>query len=240
MEPNKLEKQFREQLNSREIKPSEIAWDKLDAMLNDAEKKPKRNFKWIYAAATVLGFLLVSTVYFNRFETLKINKNTPIVLEEKRDLDNLEKPKRINEVSNNQIKEKPLKQQNIICIGNTNLSNLPKQVNSKEEEVLLINKSKENVVAVNSSEKENDQSIRRNRYISAEKLLAEVSNTKYETKAIEKTLEKTRSAISVNPNDLLLNAETELNQSYRESALDRFNKKLNAVKTVIVNRNYEK
>lgn len=239
MEPNKLEKQFREQLNSREIKPSEIAWDKLDAMLNVAEKKPKRNFKWIYAAATVLGFLLVSTVYFNRFETLKINKNTPIVLEEKRDLDNLEKPKRINEVSNNQIKEKPLKQQNIICIGNTNLSNLPKQVNSKEEEVLLINKSKENVVAVNSSEKENDQSIRRNRYISAEKLLAEVSNTKYETKAIEKTLEKTRSAISVNPNDLLLNAETELNQSYRESALDRFNKKLNAVKTVIVNRNYE-
>lgn len=240
MEPNKLEKQFREQLNSREIKPSEIAWDKLDAMLNVAEKKPKRNFKWMYAAATVLGFLLVSTVYFNRFETLKINKYTPIVLEEKRDLDNLEKPKKINEVSNNQIKGKPLKQQNTICIGNTNLSNLPKQLNSKEEEALLINKSKENVVAVNSSEKENDESIRRNRYISAEKLLAEVSNTKYETKAIEKTLEKTRSAISVNPNDLLLNAETELNQSYRESALDRFNKKLNAVKTVIVNRNYEK
>lgn len=239
MEPNKLEKQFREQLNSREIKPSEIAWDKLDAMLNVAEKKPKRNFKWMYAAATVLGFLLVSTVYFNRFETLKINKYTPIVLEEKSDLDNLEKPKRINEVSDNKIKEKPLKQQNTICIGNTNLSNLPEQLNSKEEEVLLINKSKENVVAVNSSEKENDQSIRRNRYISAEKLLAEVSNTKYETKAIEKTLEKTRSAISVNPNDLLLNAETELNQSYRESALDRFNKKLNAVKTVIVNRNYE-
>lgn len=239
MEPNKLEKQFREQLNSREIKPSEIAWDKLDAMLNVAEKKPKRNFKWIYAAATVLGFLLVSTVYFNRFETLKINKNTPIVLEEKSDLDNLEKPKRINEVSNNQIKEKPLKQQNIICIGNTNLSNLPKQVNSIEEEVLLINKSKENVVTVNSSEKENDQSIRRNRYISAEKLLAEVSNTKYETKATEKTFEKTRNAISVNPNDLLLNAETELNQSFRESALDRFNKNFKVVKTVIANRNYE-
>ena len=98
MEPNNFETQFKEQLNSREIQPSEMAWDKLDAMLNVADKKPKRNLKWLYAAATVLGFLLVSTVYFNRFETLKINKDTPIVLEQKRDVNNLEEPKIIDEI----------------------------------------------------------------------------------------------------------------------------------------------
>ncbi len=43
MELNKLEKQIKEQLNSREIQPSEIAWDKLDSLLNAAEK-PKRKF----------------------------------------------------------------------------------------------------------------------------------------------------------------------------------------------------
>jgi hypothetical protein len=37
MEPNKLEKQFKEQLNSREIQPSEMAWSKLDAMLMAAD-----------------------------------------------------------------------------------------------------------------------------------------------------------------------------------------------------------
>ena len=38
MEPNKLETQFKEQLNSREIKPSEMAWSKLDAMLMAADR----------------------------------------------------------------------------------------------------------------------------------------------------------------------------------------------------------
>jgi len=39
MEPNKLETQIKEQLNAREIQPSEMAWDRLDAMLTVAEEK---------------------------------------------------------------------------------------------------------------------------------------------------------------------------------------------------------
>ena len=39
MEPNKFEKQIREQLNSREIQPSKKSWDRLDAMLSVAEEK---------------------------------------------------------------------------------------------------------------------------------------------------------------------------------------------------------
>ena len=67
MERNKLETQFKEQLDSREIKPSEMAWDKLDAMLTVAEK-PKAKFPWMYIAASILGFLLIGTVYFNQKE----------------------------------------------------------------------------------------------------------------------------------------------------------------------------
>ena len=33
MEPNKIEEQFKELLNSRELQPSDKAWDRLDAML---------------------------------------------------------------------------------------------------------------------------------------------------------------------------------------------------------------
>jgi len=39
MERNKTEKQFRDKLNTREIKPSAHAWDRLDAMLSVGEGK---------------------------------------------------------------------------------------------------------------------------------------------------------------------------------------------------------
>ena len=238
MEPNKIEKQLKEKLNSREIKPSEMAWDKLEAMLAAADEKPKQNFRWLYAAAGILGFLLVSTVYFNRFETVKINKDLPIVLEQKTDVNHVEESKIISKrVLDEQIQKKVEKKQKVATTYNAPKKQLNQLTN--EVEPSITNHLKEDSTITNSSENKNYQSTAKNKYISAEKLLAEVTDAKFETKANDETIKKTRNAISVNPNDLLLNAETELNQSYRESALDRFNKKLNAVKTVLVNRNYE-
>lgn len=237
MEPNKMDKQFKEQLNLREIKPSEMAWDKLEAMLTIADEKPKRNFKWFYVAASISGFLMVGTVYFNRSETVKIN-NDNIVLEQKTDVNHLDEPKIINKgVLSGQIQKKVTKPQTVVAYNNAPKKQLNQLKN--EEQLSIISPLNEESVVVNSSENKNYLSTDKNKYISAEKLLAEVSNAKFETKGTDETVEKTRKAISVNPNHLLLNAETELNQSYRESALDRFNKKFNAVKTVLVNRNYE-
>lgn len=247
MEPNKLETQFKEQLNSREIKPSEMAWSKLDAMLSvadssnseQAKQKQKTKFPWMFMAASFVGFLLIGTVYFNGFETVKIDKGNPVVIEEKIDRDNLEAPEIINETVLPSQVQKTIVETHKVVADNNNLKKQPKQLNNKEEEALIISQSKENDAVVNSSENKNYQSTSVNKYISAEKLLAEVTNTKFEPKATDKTIEKTRKAIVVNPNSLLSNAETELNQSFRESALNKFNKNFNAIKTVLVNRNYE-
>ncbi len=247
MEPNKLETQFKEQLNSREIKPSEMAWSKLDAMLSvadssnseQAKQKQKTKFPWMFMAASFVGFLLIGTVYFNGFETVKIDKGNPVVIEEKIDRDNLEAPEIINETVLPSQVQKTIVETHKVVADNNNLKKQPKQLNNKEEEALIISQSKENDAVVNSSENKNYQSTSVNKYISAEKLLAEVTNTKFEPKATDKTIEKTRKAIAVNPNSLLENAETELNQSFRESALNKFNKNFNAIKTVLVNRNYE-
>ena len=241
MEPNKIEKQFKEQLNSREIKPSEMAWDKLDAMLSVADEKPKRSFKWLYMAASIFGFLLVGTIYFNRVEIVKINKETPVVLEQKakENIDNAVDPEVISKgILQVQSQKRTVKKQ-VVAHSNFKKEKQPRQLENKEEQILVSNHSKEDVAITDSSENKNYLSTAKNKYISAEKLLAEVSDAKFETKTADNTFEKTRKAISVNPNDLLLNAETELNQSFRESALDRFNKKFNAVKTVLANRNYE-
>ena len=69
MEQNNLETQFKEKLNFREIKPTEMAWDRLDAMLTVAEdKKPIRSYGWIYIAASIVGFAFLGTFFFNQVD----------------------------------------------------------------------------------------------------------------------------------------------------------------------------
>lgn len=240
MEPNNFEKDFREKLNQREIEPSNKAWDRLDAMLSvTEEKKPKKSKKWLYIAASFVGFLLVGTIYFNRSETVEIKKNTPIVLEQKINKDTLNvvgvnKDEVIN-INNHNPKRIMKHVQAVVEIHNQNKNS--EQLASKVESSIK-DDLKGDSAAVNSFENKNHQSENKSKYISAEQLLAEV-NGKVETKTTDEIIRKNRKAVTVNPNDLLLNAETELNQSYRESALDKFNKNLKAVKSAIANRNYE-
>ena len=67
MEPNKIEKQFREKLNAREIQPSAQAWDRLDAMLSVAEeKKTKKPFGFLFIAASILVFATLGLFFFNQ------------------------------------------------------------------------------------------------------------------------------------------------------------------------------
>jgi hypothetical protein len=240
MEPNKLDLEIKQKLEQRMIQPSAQAWDRLEAMLDSAEKtKSKRNINWIYIAASFVGFLLICTVFFNGYETVKVDPTAPIVLEEKSDENNLEKPEILHkDVVPSQIQKTITKEYKVVA-ENNNVNKQSRKLNTKEEKVLNSNQSRGNEVVVIVSENKNYQSTSTNRYVSAEKLLAEVSNTKFEPKTTDISIEKTRKAISVNPNSLLSSAETELNQSFRESALDKFNKNFNAIKTVLVNRNYE-
>ena len=243
MEPNNFEKDFREKLNQRTIEPSDKAWDRLDAMLSIAEEKKqskKKSKKWLYIAASLVGFLLVGTVYFNRFETEEIKDSIPIVLEQKKDVDtlnnlNIDKEDAIDVKSDNP--KIIMKHHSVVADIKGQAMHL-EQLENKVE-LSIKNNLKEDSAIVDSSKNKNDQSATRNKYISAEKLLAEVNDGKFEVKANNEIIKETRKAISVNPNDLLLNAETELNQSFRESALDKFNKNFKVVKSAIVNRNYE-
>lgn len=242
MEPNNFEKDFREKLNQREIEPSNKAWDRLDAMLSVAEEKiqpKKKSKKWLYIAASVVGFLWVGTIYFNRSETIEIKKDTPIVLEQKTNKDTLN-TLGINKDDvvgvNNHNPKRIVK--NDAAVVETRNQNKNSTLLESNIEPSIKNDLKEDNAIVNSFENKNYQSENKSKYISAEQLLAEV-NGKVETKTTNEIIKKNRKAVTVNPNDLLFNAETELNQSYRESALDKFNKNLKAVKSAIANRNYE-
>ena len=240
MEPNKLDLEIKQKLDARTIQPSAQAWDRLSAKLDIAEKtKSKRNYKWIYFAASFVGFLLIGTVFFTVLDAEIIDNNLPaVVLEQKMDMKTSEEPEVNNEsILPNLLQNKMLKESKVVT--NNSIIKQSKQLSKKEDAVSIINQSKENNAIVNSAENSNYQVVSKNRYISAEKLLAEVSNAKSEANTSIKTIERTRNGIAVNPNSLLSNAEAELNQSFRETALEKLNKNYNAIKTVLVNRNYQ-
>src|SRR4051812_34530502 len=81
---NKMETEFRNKLNSREIAPSAHAWDRLDAMLNAAEDTkvvPVRKLNWLYIAAGILGFILIASMFLVQGKNDKVE--TKVAVEEK-------------------------------------------------------------------------------------------------------------------------------------------------------------
>ncbi|HTG66117.1 MAG TPA: hypothetical protein VL859_07060 [Flavobacterium sp.] len=237
MEPNKLETQFREQLNSREIKPSEMAWTKLDTMLSSTEK-PKAKFPWLYVAASFTALLLIGTVYFTFQEKIIKTQKNEVVIQKKVDT-------KIKAITSDSVNLKMEKKESIVQIIQKSTSKSNQSSELKQEsvavrnEVSVINQNKDYDSVAVSFEKKKIQSKSKSKYVSVEKLLSEVSNAQFESQTTDQINKKASKHISVNPNRLLSDVETELNQSFRESALERVNKNFKVIKTVLVNRNYE-
>lgn len=240
MEPNKLDLEIKQKLDARTIQPSAQAWDRLSTKLDSVEKtKVKRNYKWIYIAASFAGFLLIGTVFFTVLDTEIIDKNLPaVVLEQKKDVNNSDQSKINKEnVLPTLVQNKIRKEQKIIA--NNSIKKQSKQLSNEENTVSTINQLKENNAVVNVGENSNYQSVSKNKYISAERLLAEISKSKVEKPSFNRPIERYKSGIAVNANSLLINAESELNQSFRETAIEKINKNYNSIKAVLANRNYQ-
>ena len=246
---NNFEKQIQQKLNNREIKPSENSWDRLDAMLSMEEKPKKKGFFWMNIAASLIVFASIGYYFYNQNSTVVPIKEESIIVEVEKNLENREEKIENREENNEFLVENDSKLEEINSIQNKKTLRIS-TINHKEltpnikEEVSIINQSKENennqkVVVENMKLESKKPETTSNKYISAEKLLAEVSNTKYKSNNSEKEVKRKRKGVSVNPNALISNAENEIYQSYRESALDKLNKNFNSIKTVLANRNYE-
>lgn len=233
MEPNnKLEQNFRDQLNQREIQPSEKAWDRLDAMLSVAEKKkPKRT--WMYIAASFLGFLLVGTIFFNQSKTEQIDSQKGIVLENKKE----NQPQEIKETpfiveeaviasnENNQSKEshqtqKPSikKEQINRPVLETSLSQEVAIQDAKAQEVA------QKIMEISKSGKEvTDQEIN--------DLLNKAKKDITAQRLFNKTTKK------VDATALLLDAERGLDNSFKQKVFDLLKDGYKETKTFVAERN---
>lgn len=235
MEPNKLENDFRKKLNDRTIQPSEMSWDRLDAMLSVAEKKkPKRT--WLFIAASFLGFLLVGTIFFNQSEVKTETENSVVIQEKAEDV----------------LQENPQPNKNIqtsnqtTIVGNeafaSNVSEQPKPIKKNQKQETTVRVQKEEKVFQTPEKNEEiavvtpNEVSKPNRYIESEKLLAE-AETRIQSQEVKKYVAK--SNVKVNSKSLLSSVEGELDDTFREKVIKSIGKNYETVKTSLANRNHE-
>ncbi|UOX34354.1 hypothetical protein LXD69_02280 [Flavobacterium sediminilitoris] len=241
MAPNKMEHKIKEKLSSREIKPSEQAWDRLDAMLSVKENKKKKSFSWLYIAATSLVFLTIGFWFYNQNNTTVTTNDIKIVTNEK-DIDTVKNETK-QVIDNILIKEKEA----LAEINNDKQSQkfITKENRSKNEsqveEIVKIEEAK--IVQNDKIEQINQDEVKginvKNKYISGETLLASVENRKVEIKQQPQTNKNIESNLKVDASLLLTSTEKELNEEYKETTLDRLTRNFKQVKTAVANRNYE-
>ena len=229
MEQNKLENEFRKKLNQREIAPSENSWDRLDAMLTVAEnKKPIRNYGWIYIAASIIGFALLGTFYFNQFdENVKV-KGNEVVIENNQKVVPIQK----------EISIVPSKSESTAVISEI------KNIEKKSQDLMPTIK-KENQVALNSKD---DSVITKLDDNQTNKKIEQLTSSNVNNYAVDEMLAavktsskegNSKTTIKVNPNTLLSQVDGELELSFREKVINKVNKNYQAVKVALANRNQE-
>lgn len=233
---NKLEKEFKSQLDQREIKPSPVAWDRLDAMLTIAEeKKVKPIYNWIYIAASIVGFLAIGYVFFSNPAELVDVKRTEVVE------NNVPNPTKdsVNKVQQTPVliqKETEVIANNQVATQKKNTSILPsqkinKQINVPQNQIAQIANTNKN--AVKQIEKSiNNQ--RKNEIIQT--LPIQITN---ESQIAGVTTKANNPTIKVNASNLLSEVDSELELSFREKVIRKIDKNYKTVKVALANRNQQ-
>lgn len=234
MEPNNIENQIREKLNSREIQPSAQAWDRLDAMLTVAEeKKTKRSFfsyKFIGIAASVLVFVTLGLFYFNQKNITIENQNTVV---------ETENGSKKTPNSKFQIPNIENKQNNEVAVSNEKMTTHNPKLETRNSqptsnEVSIITQNQEEAIVNQEivSPKQEVKTIKKTSMVDVDELLASVEkDRKKETKV-------SKSNINIDAKSLLSEVDTELDMTFRQRVLNTVNKNYKSVKEAVANRNH--
>jgi hypothetical protein len=233
MKKSVIENQFKEKINAREIAPSKASWDRLDAMLTVAEK-PKRSFKWIYIAASILGFLLIGTLYFNQNNKEIVIDNDSIVINESKVIPEIKAPpvkinstKKVEAAKNTKEQLastgiKPEAGSNRVLFNKEENQATEKEVIQDQQIPIINQKAEQKIVPIKP------------KYVNADELLASVDNA-----SSKKSFVVTKSKVKVNSNELLTQVDGELDLTFREKAIKTVNQNFKAVKLALSNRNSE-
>jgi len=246
MEPNnKLERQFKQKLKQRTIQPTEMAWDRLDAMLTVAEQKKKPNRTWMYMAASFLALLLAGTIFLNQENDNKdngiINSNS-VVSSEKPEVYREENT--VTTITNDVVKP-----QVAVATATTVASDKVNHKNvvtgSSKKGSTIKNEILENTVGAPNQDlvvNEVTKKVKTSKIsVNASDLLAAVEGpNQIKTSVATASLTNVKKpTVKVNSKSLLSSVESELTESFRDRVLQSVSKNFDKVKTSVAARNHE-
>ena len=223
MEPNKLENEFRKKLNERSLAPSANSWDRLDAMLTVAEeKKPKRNYGWMYIAASLAGFLLIGTVFFSQTEEIIDVRRKEVVTTDKETIQSLKE-----DITREKDGIVPTVKPSEAIIAVSEIKNKPSS--NLKSTIVENNQNTNNQIAQTIDPLKNENALNEK----TEKLLTNEDN------ALAVTNEAAKPSIKVDARKLLLQVDGELELTFREKIINKLDKNYKTVKVALTNRNQE-
>ncbi len=239
MEPNKLETQIKKQLNAREIQPSSLAWDRLDAMLTVVEEKKNNRFHFlnnrnIGIAASIMIIVSLGFFYFSPKDGASIQENS-VVIGQKNDSNNKEVITNKQDLQKIQIAETTRhnavtlisKPNSIIQKAQPTINPIIIQdvdIEFQSNEVIAQNQFPK--VIMSSQEIKVSNSIK----VNAIDLLAAVDKP---SKLI------TSPRVIVDTKSLLSQVDAELDQTFKEKALKKITKNYKEIKVAFQTRNQE-
>lgn len=260
MAPIKFEEHLRDKLEKRTIQPTAEGWEALEDRLDNRDKKRNtKTFWWLGIAASIVGIVLVTVLFFNRSEpkttlpvivNTPVNEKTPNNVASAKEVESLPKettddmkPEAKSSVTENQKAKVPKDSKLILPRKATPLK---KAVVSNGEEIKKQNDQVEKVMKtpVNNADFEeaklNDVVAEINRINMENQGVSEAEIDSLLKQAEREILnnriynEKTR---TVDADALLQDVEVELEQSFRTRVFEALKKSYVTVKTAVAERN---
>ncbi|NRS87429.1 hypothetical protein HNQ02_000329 [Flavobacterium sp. 7E] len=238
MESNKFDKNIKVKMEARTIAPSADAWGKLEAMMSVADK-PKRKYVWWYIAASFVGLLLVSSIFFNQSISNKINTSNSVVLEQVQTSSSLEESAISNEEDalpqkgSRDIVHKKREAKGIKSTISSDVMRASERVRKQKNQVVLYANPIVKVSIINQKSSKHLEEL-----VSSEVPVVENLTPNDLTFANEKPVSQTRS-VHVNATRLLSQVDQELELTFREKVINKISRNYQSVKVALENRNLE-
>lgn len=237
MAPNKMEQHIKEKLNNRTLQPSANAWNTLSERLDNQAKKTKSaSYWWLGLAASIVGVLLVTTLFDNKETNVE---NTPVIVDSPQPIE-----------QNNVLQE-------AIKIPGSNRNNVPTTVNEKinkkaiivatnnnSQELEIKNETKTSVEVVVKELTFEEQKIQE---VVAQIQVLKDNNVGVTDSEIDALLLEAQKEINLNQlyskkglvdaKSLLQDVEADIDQSFRSKVFEAFKDGFGTVKSAVANRN---
>lgn len=233
MAPNKFEKYIKDKLNNRTLQPSPDAWNTLSKRL-DNETRKNKSYWWLGLAASIVGVLLVTTLFNNKDAGVESN---PVIVNN---------PQPIKEVFQESVETQDLiKNEKPIII----------ERNIIKEEVLVANKSDtQNIELENETIKSTEVAVKELTFeeqkiqdVAAQIQLLKDNNESVSDSEIDALLLKAQKEINLNQlynnkglvdaKSLLQDVEADIDQSFRSKVFEALKDSFGTVKSAVANRN---